>query len=163
MFSVADLLDRAKVGGNIESDYRLAKVIGITHSAISGYRVGKSVPDARVLEQLCALSGDDVAVFAAQAQAERERTPEGKRMWLMVAARLRGAVTPAILAALFAIGLIAAPADNARAAGLDAQKIESSSFIHRIKWTFWPVCFFLHVRLRRYSGLLRLCFAASLC
>jgi hypothetical protein len=33
MFSVADLLDRAKAGANIDSDYRLAKVIGITHSA----------------------------------------------------------------------------------------------------------------------------------
>jgi len=84
MFSIADLIDRAKAGGNIDSDYRLAKVIGITHSAVSNYRAGKSMPDARVLEQLCALSGDDLAVFAAQIQAERERTPEGKNMWLMV-------------------------------------------------------------------------------
>lgn len=116
MFSVADLLERAKAGGNIESDYRLAKVIGITHSAVSNYRAQKTMPDARVLEQLCALSGDDVAVVMAQIQAERERTPEGKSMWLMVAKRLAGGATTAVLSVVCAIALIAGYAPLARAA-----------------------------------------------
>lgn len=122
MISIADLLDRAKAGGNIESDYRLAKVIGISHGTMTGYRSGKSRPDARVLEQLCALSGDDVAVFAAQLQAERERTPEGKTMWLMIAKRLSGAAQTAILSVCFAIALIALPAQEARAGTVDAYK-----------------------------------------
>lgn len=119
MFSVAQLLDRAKENGRIESDYRLAKVIGISHSVISGYRAGKSMPDARVLEQLCALSGDDLAVVAASIQAERERTSEGRAVWLMIAKRLAGGASTAILSVLFAIGLIAAPVDSARAGSVN--------------------------------------------
>jgi transcriptional regulator with XRE-family HTH domain len=107
MVSIADLLDRAKAGGNIDTDYRLAKVIGISHQGMTNYRTGKSRPDARVLEQLCALSGDDVAVFAAQLQAERERTDEGKTLWLMIAKRLAGGATTAILSVVFSIVLIA--------------------------------------------------------
>lgn len=130
MISIADLLDRAKAGGHIESDYRLAKVIGISHGTMTGYRSGKSRPDARVLEQLCALSGDDVAVFAAQLQAERERTPEGKTMWLMIAKRLSGAAQTAILSVCFAIALIALPAQEARAGTVDAYKTGPVSLIY---------------------------------
>lgn len=117
MFSVADLIERAKARANIDTDYRLAKVIGINQSAIGNYRAGRSVPDARVLEQLCALSGDDLAVFVAQAQAERERTPEGRKVWLGIAARLQhGVILPAqsaILALLAAIVLVASSAGPA--------------------------------------------------
>jgi len=162
MFSIADLIDRAKAGGNIDSDYRLAKVIGITHSAVSNYRAGKSMPDARVLEQLCALSGDDLAVFAAQIQAERERTPEGKNMWLMVAARLRGAAQTAILSVCFAIALIAAPASEARATTLDAAKTGQVNLLYIVSTTILSVGGFLMVRLRQFTGLFRLCLAASL-
>lgn len=71
MFSVANFLDRAKARASIDSDYRLAKVIGITHSVISGYRAGKSLPNESVIEQLCGLSGDDPDYIAAQIQAAR--------------------------------------------------------------------------------------------
>lgn len=123
MFSVADLLDRAKARGNIESDYRLGKVIGITHSTISGYRSGKTKPDERVLEQLCALSGDDPHLIAAQLQAERARTSEGKSMWLAIAARLQGGkASTAILSVVFAIALLAGFASPVRASEVsDAQ------------------------------------------
>lgn len=130
MFSVANLLDSAKAKAGIDSDYRLAKVIGITHSAVSNYRAKKTMPDARVLEQLCALSGDDVAVVMAQVQAERERTPEAKNMWLMVAARLRGAATTAILSVCFAMTLIAMPAQDARAVTVDAYKSGQSNLLY---------------------------------
>lgn len=86
MFSVAEFLDRAKVRANIESDYRLAKVIGKSHNVISGYRHGKSLPEESVIEQLCALSGDDPDLIAAQIQAARSKTPEARTMWLRVAA-----------------------------------------------------------------------------
>jgi transcriptional regulator with XRE-family HTH domain len=158
MFSVANLLERAMRGGNIDTHYRLAKVIGISQGAMTGYKSGKSMPDARVLEQLCALSGDDLAVVAAQIQAERERTPEAKQVWLMIAKRLSGRAQPAILAVVFAIALIAASAGTARASGLVAHDLSySQQLIHRVKWSFWPVVSFAMVRLRRFAGLFRLC------
>jgi transcriptional regulator with XRE-family HTH domain len=115
MFSIAELLDRAKLRGNIESDYRLAKVIGISHGTMTGYRSGKSKPDSRVLEQLCALSGDDIGVLSAELQAERERTPEGRQVWLGIARRLSGQATGATLALVFAIAFVAGFSVDARA------------------------------------------------
>ena len=159
MFSVANLLDRAKAGGTIDSDYRLAKVIGITHSAISNYRMGKSVPDARVLEQLCALSGDDLAVFAAQAQAERERTPEGRIVWLMVAKRLAGGASTAILSVVFAIGLIAGYALPARAGGHPVIELAKLKSLYIVSITFLSVAGGVLVRLRCFPVFLRLCAA----
>lgn len=115
MFSIANLLERAKAHGNIESDYRLALVIGITHSAMTHYRQGRSLPNEKVIAQLCALSGDDPGVMAAQIQASRSKTPEAKSMWLSVAARLAGRAKVDILPILIAICLIAASALPARA------------------------------------------------
>lgn len=162
MFSVADLLERAKAHGNIESDYRLAKVIGISHGTMTGYRSGKSMPDARVLEQLCALSGDDLAVLAAQMQAERERTSEGKTVWLMIAKRLAGGATTAILSAVFAIALIAGYAPSARAGELNASKSDNSIVYTSYQLAILSFTVFIMVRLRQFTGLLRLCFAAAL-
>lgn len=161
MFSVANLIERAKVRGNIESDYRLAKIIGINQSALGNYKAGRSMPDERVLEQLCALSGDDVAVFAAQIQAERARTAEGKTMWLMIAKRLQGAATTAILSVCFAIALIAAPASDALATTLDAYKTGEANILYIVSITILSVQTFLMVRLRQFPGLFRLCFFAS--
>ena len=118
MFSVAALLDRAKAKAGIESDYRLAKVIGISHGTMGGYRAAKSMPDERVLESLCALSGDDPDVIAAQVQAERARTQQGRALWLRLASRLQaGAATAlsAIFAVLIAIAFVAGTPGAARA------------------------------------------------
>ena len=151
MFSVAQLLDSAKEKGNIESDYRLAKVIGISHGTMSGYRSGKSMPDERVTEQLCALSGDDVAVVAAQLQAERSRTAEGKTMWMMIAKRLAGGASTAILSVLFTAILIAGFAPPAYAKNDTHRFALSTKFLYIVLSTILSVPQFLAVRLRRFA------------
>lgn len=130
MFSIADLLDRAKARANIDTDYRLAKIISINQSALGNYRAGRSMPDERVLEQLCALSGDDVAVFAAQIQAERARTPEGKNLWSLIAARLAGGASTAFLSVLIFTGLIAATAQDARAGATPPSQVSLLSVLY---------------------------------
>jgi hypothetical protein len=161
MFSIADLLERAKARANIESDYRLAKVIGKSHQVISAYRVGKSLPEESVIQQICALSGDDPDVIAAQIQAARSKSPEAKNLWLRVAARMSGAATTAILSVCFAIALIAAPASDARATTLDLHKTGQVNLLYIVSNTILSVQTFLMVRLRRFPGLFRLCFFAS--
>ncbi len=104
MLDVSDLLDKSKACAGIESDYRLAKLIGITNSAITNYRTKKTTPDERVIQKLCALTGDDPDVISALLQSRRARTPEGKELWLRVAKRLAaaaaaGAVSASVLAA----------------------------------------------------------------
>ena len=155
MFSIAQLLDAAKSRANIDSDYRLAKVIGITHAGISNYRMGKSLPNESTIEQLCALSGDDPDVIAAQIQAARSKSPEAKTMWLRVAARMAGRIQPAILAALFAIALIAGFAIPARSSeSVDAQSGKVNS-LYIVSITFLAGCEFLRSRLRQFQLLLR--------
>lgn len=125
MFLIADLLERAKAGAGIDSDYRLAKIIGITHGAMSHYRMGRTLPNEKVIEQLCALSGDDPDLIAAQIQAARAPNEAAKNLWLRIAARLGGGVSTAVLSVLFTIGLIALPADPAQAAS--AQSLKSAA------------------------------------
>lgn len=122
MFSIANLLDRAKQKSNIESDYRLAKVLRINQSALSNYRSGRSLPNVEIVEALCALSGDDAGLMVAQVEAARAAEGPVRNMWLSVAARLRGAAQTAILSVCFAIALIALPATDARASTVDAHK-----------------------------------------
>lgn len=154
MYSVANLLDRAMKNGNIETHYRLAKVIGISQGAMGGYKSGKTMPDARVLEQLCALSGDDLAVVAAQIQAERERTPEARKVWLMIANRLAGGVTTAILSVVFGVLFSAVPLDSARAAAHSTAQNPQPNLLYIVLSAFSSVGQFLRVRLRRFALLL---------
>lgn len=160
MFSVAELLDRAKARAGFESDYRLAKVIGISQGTMNGYRHGKSMPDARVLEQLCALSGDDPDVIGAQVQAERERTKEGKALWLRVAARLQaGAATvmTAIFSVVLALLFVAGTPGT-------AQAVERSPQCERVLTNLYIASSKLRVRLRWRAmlGLFRVLFHAPI-
>ncbi len=152
MFSIARLLDAAKARAQIESDYRLAKVIGITHASLSAYRVGKALPGDKVVEQLCALSGDDAQLIFAQIQASKATSNEAQKFWKVMISRLAGAGSTAILSVVFAISLIAGYAGEARASGLNAFKnVTTQQFIHRIKWRFYQSCVFLHERRSRWS------------
>lgn len=164
MYSIANLLERAKARAGIESDYRLAKIIGINQSAFGNYKAGRSWPNDKILSQLCALSGDDAAVVAAQIQAEKSHSPEGRSMWLSVASRLQGVAITAILSVCFAIALIASPASDARAATLNAYHADKVNLLYIVSSTFLSVGEFLQSRLRRYAPrfplLFRLCLYA---
>lgn len=112
---IADLLERAKAQAGIESDYRLAKVIGITHSAISTYRVGKALPGDKVIAQLCALSGDDAQLIFAQVQESKASSDETKNFWHVMVKRMAGGVSTAFLSVLVSIALIAGTSTPAQA------------------------------------------------
>ena len=97
------------------------------------------MPDERVLEQLCALSGDDLAVMAAQIQSERARTQEGKNMWSMIAKRLAGGANPAILSLAFAIFIVAGYAQPASADDLPTLGIQEAGSLYIVLSTYF-VC-----------------------
>lgn len=155
MFLIAQLLERAKLSANIESDYRLAKILSVNQSALSNYRGGRSYPTDKILAQLCALSGDDVAVMAAQIQAARAQSDEGRTMWEAIAQRLRGGVSTAILSVLFSIGLIASPADSARAGEVQGAKTQPVKSLYIVFSDVFVTSSFLLVRLRRFFPLFR--------
>lgn len=161
MFSIANLLDAAKAKANIESDYRLAKAIGITHQAMSAYRAGKTLPNAQVIDQLCALSGDDAGLIAAQVEAARAADGPVRMMWLSVAKRLQGGATTAILSVCFAISLLALPSDYARASTVDAHYSSKVPVVQIVLNAFLTVAHFLMVRLRQFAGFFWLCRALA--
>jgi len=153
MFSIANLLERAKENARIESDYRLAKILRINQSQLSNYRHGRSLPNAEIVEALCALSGDDAGMVAAQVEAARAADGPVRAMWLGVAKRLAGGASTAILSVVFAIALIAGYAPTARASGhpvIEAAKVNS---LYIVQSTFLSVPGFLRVRLRAWAAL----------
>jgi len=97
---IAALLDKAQVIHRLPSDYKLALVMGISHSSLTSYRQGKTLPDARVIAKLCDLTGDDPGILLAQIEAERAKTAEARALWLQVVERLQSTLHAAIFSVL---------------------------------------------------------------
>ncbi|KQQ97434.1 helix-turn-helix domain-containing protein [Massilia sp. Leaf139] len=76
-----DYLAECKRRLGIESDYALAKALGVTQQAVSSYRAGRSrIDDDVALTVAEILQIEPLAVIAA-ANAERAKTPEQKARW----------------------------------------------------------------------------------
>ncbi len=79
-----DYLAACKARLGIDSDYALAKALGITQQAVSSYRSGNSkINDDVALKVAEILQLHPLQVIAA-ANAERARTPEAKARWMGV-------------------------------------------------------------------------------
>lgn len=133
MFSIAQLLDSAKARAGIETDYRLGKLIEKNHRNINNWRAGRSLPDEDSIQRLCALSGDDPELIAAQIQSRRAASEEARQLWQRVAERLAhapramaGHAQTIFLLVVFAIASIASGAVVARAS--DAKSPAISNF-----------------------------------
>ena len=100
-FSVDLLLDAVKKANGWESDYKLAKSLGINPNAVSNYRSKRSLPDELTVQKLAAAAGLDADVLTAQVQAARSRSTEAKSMWERIALRLQSAAVTASVSALF--------------------------------------------------------------
>lgn len=107
MFSIPDLLDRAKRGAGVDSDYALAKLLGHKRQAnVSNWRLGKAVPEAASLIDLCKLSGDDAAEVIIMVQAGSAANDEEASVWNSIHARLQGGyIELGVLGALIALCL----------------------------------------------------------
>lgn len=110
--NVAALLDKAKVIHSLPSDYKLALVLGVQQTTLTNYRHGKTLPDARVIQSICGLTGDDPALLLAEVEAERAKTAEARALWLEVVQRLRSTLHAAFFAVVLgAAGLAGFPLD----------------------------------------------------
>lgn len=89
MFEIAATLDRAKAQHGLASDYKLALVMGISHTALIGYRRGNTLPDTRVIRKITDLTGDDPALMTAQIEYERAKTDDARSIWADIAQRLK--------------------------------------------------------------------------
>ena len=100
MKTTNDLLDSAKKAQGVESDYRLAQLLGVSKNAITNYRYGKSCPEDEVAIRLSGMVGRDPASVIAEMHAERAKSPEVRAIWLRMAKQLRETAAANVLSAV---------------------------------------------------------------
>lgn len=129
------VIDRIKERHSLKSDYQVCKLIEISTALMSGWRVGKSLPDERMCNRLAQAAGIDPLVLAASMQSQRSKTEEARSLWAMVAERLQmvpQALAAAMFAVLFATSFIASDAHAQGAKQVSASVSAGDSSIHRI-------------------------------
>lgn len=89
MISIPDLLDRAKKGAGVQSDYALAQAIGTSRANMSAWRNEKASPDERGIMKLCALSGDDPVELVIEIQSSRAANDDAITLWQRVGERVK--------------------------------------------------------------------------
>lgn len=134
--NIISALDRAKVIHRLPSDYKLALVMGISHSALVSYRAGKTLPDARVISLICDLTGDDPALMAAQVEADRSKTAEARKLWLEVVSRLQSTLHAAIFSVLIVGALFGGFPSGAQAAQAPAGKVTNLYIVECVRQIF---------------------------
>lgn len=102
----AQWIDRVKVAKGWESDYRVAKELGITQSAVSKHRKRESTLDEDTALKIAqALQLDPVLILADQAM-ERAKDAEARSAWSAILQRLGGVAA----GVLVAVGVSSSPA-----------------------------------------------------
>lgn len=112
MHDTDTLLEVIKVRHAIQSDYRLAKVLGIPANRISNYRSGRSRPDDVTAKLIADKAGLDVGYVLACLHAERAQSTEARSIWEALATRLQAV---ALALAVMSAGFVASPDASAMA------------------------------------------------
>lgn len=87
MKTTIDYLDKIKEKHKLSSDYKLAKYLGLTTTAIGYYRKKKSTMDDYTALKVAEALGIDPMEVIAMANAERTKSPEVKKAWERIATR----------------------------------------------------------------------------
>jgi transcriptional regulator with XRE-family HTH domain len=85
MDTTALLIERTKAAINAESDYRLAKVLGVSHTTLLHWRNGRTRPDDKAIISMSELIGVDPRRVVAQMHAERAKCAKTRALWLAIA------------------------------------------------------------------------------
>ncbi len=89
-------LDEAIDRGIVKNDSELSSRLQVTRTAVSNWRSGKRTPDDDEAVMLAQLLGRDPGELLAECGAARARTPETRRAWERIAARMAGAAAMVI-------------------------------------------------------------------
>ncbi len=90
MLSTAELLDLAKERQGGVTDYRIAKLLGISTQNMSNYRCARSTPSNPVAMRLGELAGVDPAEAVAFVNIERAKSPDERAVWEFMLTKLHG-------------------------------------------------------------------------
>lgn len=78
---ISELLDHAKLMANIESDYALAKILGITAGNLSNIRKGKAHPSNEVAVKLATLAKLEEIRVIAEIEYRTANTEKKRKFW----------------------------------------------------------------------------------
>ena len=109
------LLDEVKKLNKINSEYALAKLLGVSQQALQMMRQ-RGLSDERVL-QVATLLSLDPGELIAWVHAERAKNPDVKSVWKKMANSMRTALG-ALLPAAIVIGVVASSSNDAHAAAI---------------------------------------------
>lgn len=90
MKKISMYLDELIEAGTVKNDSETARRIGVTRAAVSDWRVGRRAPDDDQAVKLAELLGKDAGELLAECGAARAKSPETRRAWEIVAARMAG-------------------------------------------------------------------------
>ncbi|MGM9480318.1 hypothetical protein ACS5PN_03900 [Roseateles sp. NT4] len=88
MLSTIELLDLAKHRQGDVTDYRIAKLLGITSAHVTHYRSKGVKPSNPVAMRLAELAGVDPAEAVLAVNLERATSPEDREVWEMLLSRM---------------------------------------------------------------------------
>jgi len=92
------LLDKYRQVCLLKSDNAAAIALGIERATVSGWRHGKSKPEADTVAKMATAINEPVGPWLAQIESERARTPAAAKVWLRLAATLGTALAVAVIA-----------------------------------------------------------------
>lgn len=108
MKTTVEYLDEVKARLDLPSDYAAAKVLQVTPSAISKYRLGRAHFDDTTCLRVAEILGIAPFEVIAAANAERSRDTQTRRLWENAWGKATGAAVTTAFAACI-VGLAAAP------------------------------------------------------
>lgn len=83
-----ELLDALKASNGGASDYRAAKLLGLSQPTVSNYRTGLKHFSDEKLVLVCSMLGIDPAPYLVRMQIERAKSDIGRDTWNALLARL---------------------------------------------------------------------------
>ena len=99
MITIQQLLAAAKIGAAIPSNYRLARVLGVTDNTVGNWQNGRALPSDATVGQLAQMAGIDPDAAVAAIHAARASDDGERSRWTRIADRLArsGAVAGAVI------------------------------------------------------------------
>ena len=114
MISIQQLLDAAKAGANIPSNYRLARVLGVHDNTLNRWQHARGLPDDVMAVRLAEMAHLDPDYVVASMHAARAATDDERSLWTRIARRLE-AVAAAVLVGTVLSAPTPAPAQGTTA------------------------------------------------
>lgn len=93
--NTVEYLQQAKKALNIESDYALAKALGVTRGAISSLMIGRTCMSDETAAKVATIIGKHAGIVILDMHRERAATPEQASIWNEIARGFLSLLMPA--------------------------------------------------------------------